>query len=170
MCLYGLSLTTSLCLTPQIICSYLYCYVSHVLIMACSCHYILFFLWLLTVKTDKHFLLLWLCNCYSLNTVVSWLANRKIINSLSSKLPLNRKTCITFKNPDAYQSYLWIFWKIQMPSCCFFLQSSRCVSNEQPCLKTNCVMIFYFYLVCFTFSVSYSVLLCHKFLFCHKFL
>ena len=34
---------------------------------------------LLIVKTDKHFLLLWLCNYYSLNTILSWLVNRKII-------------------------------------------------------------------------------------------
>ena len=29
---------------------------------------IIFFVWLLIVKTDKHLLLLWLCNYYSLNT------------------------------------------------------------------------------------------------------
>ena len=35
-------------------------------------------------------------------------------------------------------------------------------SNEQPCLKaTDCMRIFYFYLVCITFSVSYSVLPFH---------
>ena len=36
-----------------------------------------FFVSLLNVKTDKHFLLLWLRNYYSLNTIVSLLANRK---------------------------------------------------------------------------------------------
>ena len=40
--------------------------------MACNCNYFLFFDWLLIVKTDKHLLLLWLCNYYSLNTIVSW--------------------------------------------------------------------------------------------------
>ena len=39
---------------------------------------ILFFVWLLIVKMDKHFLLLWLCNYYSLNTI-AWLVNRKTI-------------------------------------------------------------------------------------------
>ena len=46
--------------------------------MACNCNYLLFFVWLFIVKTDKHLLLLWLCNYYSLNTIVSWLVNRKI--------------------------------------------------------------------------------------------
>lgn len=33
---------------------------------------------------------------------------------------------------------------------CFYLQSSRCISNEPPCLKTTgYMMTFYFYLVCF---------------------
>ena len=27
-------------------------------------------------KTDKHLLLVWLCNCYSLNTIISWLVNK----------------------------------------------------------------------------------------------
>ena len=47
--------------------------------MACKYNYLLFFVWLLIVKTDKHLLLWWLCNYYSLNTIVSWLVNRKII-------------------------------------------------------------------------------------------
>ena len=42
---------------------------------------------------------------------------------------------INFKNLDAYQNYLGRFWKLQMPRYSFFLQSSRYVSNEQPCLK-----------------------------------
>ena len=43
----------------------LYCYVDHVPIMACKCNDLyLFFVWLLTVKTDKHLSLLWLCNYY----------------------------------------------------------------------------------------------------------
>ena len=63
----------------------LYCYVSHVLIMACSWHFLLFLVWLLIVKTDKHLLLLWLCNYYSLNTIVSWLVNRKIIELYITK-------------------------------------------------------------------------------------
>ena len=50
---------------------------------------------------------------------------------------LIEKTLITFLNPNAYQNYLGFFWKIQMPRCCFFLQSSRYVSDEQSYLKTT---------------------------------
>ena len=40
----------------------------------------------------------------------------------------------------------------------FFLQSSRYISNEQPCLKTTGLYDnLSFYIVCFTFSISYSV-------------
>ena len=56
-----------------------------------------------------------------------------------------------------------IFWKIQMSRYCFFFhQSSRYVSNEQPHLKTTglCEELL-LYRVCFTFSISYSVLPFH---------
>ena len=50
-----------------------------------------------------------------------------------------------------------------MPWYYFFLQSSRCVSNEQSCLKTSTLYDdFYFYLVYFTSSISKSVLLFHS--------
>ena len=53
--------------------------------MACNCNYLLFFVLLLIVKTDKHILLLWLCNYDSLNNIVSWLVNRKIIDLYITK-------------------------------------------------------------------------------------
>ena len=69
---------------PQIVCIYfILLKVNHVPIMACNCNYLLFFVWLLIVKTDEHLLLLWLCNCYSLNTTASWLGNRKIELSIT---------------------------------------------------------------------------------------
>ena len=40
----------------------LYCKVNYVYIMACNFKYLLVFVWLLIVKTDKHLLLLWLYN------------------------------------------------------------------------------------------------------------
>ena len=50
-----------------------------------------------------------------------------------------------------------------MPRYYFFLQSSRCVSIEQSCLKTSTLYDdFYFYLVYFTSSISKSVLLFHS--------
>ena len=54
-------------------------WLNHVPIIAWNCNYLFLFVWLLIVKTDKHLLLLWLCNYYSLNTIVSWLVNRKIM-------------------------------------------------------------------------------------------
>ena len=54
------------------------------------------------------------------------------------------------------------FKKYKCPGIAFSLQSSRCVSNEQPCFKTSGLYDFLnFYLVCFTFSISYLVLLFH---------
>ena len=38
--------------------------------MAYNCNYLLFFVWLLNVKTDKHLLLLWICNVIHFNTIV----------------------------------------------------------------------------------------------------
>ena len=46
----------------------------------------------------------------------------------------------------------------------FFLQSFRYVSNEQSCLKATglyFILIFYSYLICCTFSISYSMLPLH---------
>ena len=53
--------------------------------MACNYNYLLFFVWLLIVKTDKHLLPWWVRNYYSLNTIVSCLVNRKIIEFYITK-------------------------------------------------------------------------------------
>ena len=105
---------------------------------------ILLLVWILIEKSDKHLLLLWLCNYYSLNTIISWLVNRKIIEFYALKLPFNRKTYNHFfLSPDAYQNYLGIFFNKQMPKYCFFIlfyffgQSSKHVSNEQQCSETT---------------------------------
>ena len=47
--------------------------------------------WLLIVKTDKHLLLLLLCNYYSLNIIVSWLVNRKTIELYFTKTRIEWK-------------------------------------------------------------------------------
>ena len=75
MCMYALLLTTHHCLTPQTVYNYFILLIMFPLWLAIV---IIFFVWLFIVKTDKHILLLWLCNYYSLNTIVSWLVNRKI--------------------------------------------------------------------------------------------
>ena len=82
-------------------------------------------------------------------------------NSTSLKLPLNRKTCYHFlKSLDAYQNYLEISWKIQILRYGIFSRVPDNVCNEQSCWKTiGLTMIFY--LVCFTFSIAYSVLPFH---------
>ena len=86
---------------------------------------------------------------------------------------LIEKPVITFKNPDAYQNYFEIFWKIHMSMFCFFLLSSRFVSNEQSYLKSARL---YNYLLLlsdlFHFSISYSVFpfhLVYVFQFLHLF-
>ena len=139
--------------------------------MACNCNNLLFFLWLLIVKTDKHLSLLWLCNNYSLNSIVSWLVNRKTL--YYQNYHLIEKSVITFQNPDAYQNYLRIFDKHKWPGVAFFLQSSRYVSSEQPYLKTTGLSDDFLLLSsCFSFSISYSVFtfhLVHVFLFLHLF-
>ena len=43
---------------PKLYVIILCCYVNHVPIMTCNCNYLLLFVWLLIVKTDKHLLLL----------------------------------------------------------------------------------------------------------------
>ena len=58
MCMHALPLTTACYLTPQIVCKYFILLCNHVPIMACNYNDLLFFVWLLIVKTDKHLLLL----------------------------------------------------------------------------------------------------------------
>ena len=58
-----------------------------------------YWLWKLT----NVFLLLWLCNYYSLNTIVSWLVNRKIIEFCITKLKVKvAQSCLTLCNPKDY--------------------------------------------------------------------
>ena len=125
-----------------------------------------FFVWLLIVKTNKHLLLLWLCHYYSLNTIVSWLVNRKIIEFCITKLPFNRKICNHFLKQDAHQNYLGLFEKYKCPGIAFFHQSSRYVSRKQSCLKTTrlckdlLLLSSLFHFVYFIFSVPISLSLC----------
>ena len=84
---------------------------------------------------------------------------------------LIEKPVITFKNPDACQNYLEIFWKTQMPRYWFFfLQNSRYVSNEQSCLKTTglyeylLLLSSLFHFLDFIFSAPISFSLCFQFL------
>ena len=89
----------------------LYCQVNHVPTMTCSGSYLLFFIWLLMLKTDKYLLLLSLCKYYSLNTIVSGLVNRKIIELYITKLGFNRKTCNHFLKSRCISEIYWHFLK-----------------------------------------------------------
>ena len=71
------------------------------------------------------------------------------------------KPVVTFKNPDEYQNYLGICWKIQMPRYYFYLLSCRYVSNEKPGVKATGLCDDLLFLSSFTFSVSYSMLPFH---------
>ena len=64
--------TYHITLCPKLYAIISYCEVHYVSIMACNCDYFLFFVWLLTMKTDKHLSVLWLYNCYLLSEVCCW--------------------------------------------------------------------------------------------------
>ena len=86
-------------------------------------------------------------------------STEKLLISLSSKLPFNRKNCNHFLKPRWYQNYLGIFWKIQMSRYYFyFTRAPDMFLTSSHIYKLDYIRIFYFYLVCFTFSISYSVL------------
>ena len=52
--------------------------------MACSYNYLLFFVLILIVKTDKYLLLLWLCNYYLKPLYHDW-STEKLQNSIITK-------------------------------------------------------------------------------------
>ena len=96
---------------PKLYVIILYNQANYFPIMACNCNSLLFFVWLFIVKTDKHLLLLWLCNCYSHIIIVLWLVHRKLQNSMSSKLPFNRKACNQFLKYRYLSELCWHFLK-----------------------------------------------------------
>ena len=83
------------------------------------------------------------------------------------KLGTNRKTCNHFLKSRCISELSWYFFeKYKCSGIAFFLQSSRYASTEQPCLKQMDYMtILYFYLVCFSFVISYSELPFHLLMF-----
>ena len=76
--------------------------------MACNCNYLLFFIWLLTMKTGEHLL-----HCdysyYSLNTIVSCLVNRKIIElCITKKVKVKvTQSCLLFVTPWTGETDSW---------------------------------------------------------------
>ena len=60
---------------------------------------------------------------------------RKIIEFISLKLPFNRKISNHFLKPMCITELSWNVCvnKIQMTRYAILLQSTECISNEQPC-------------------------------------
>jgi len=87
-------------------------------------------------------------------------STEKLQNSISSKLPFNRKNCNHFLKPRCYQNYLGIFWEIQMSRYYFYFTRApdMFLMSSHIYKQLDYMRIFYFYLVCFTFSISYTVL------------
>ena len=120
------------------------------------------------VKTDKHLSLWWLCNYCSLNTIVSWLVNRKIIEFYyHQNYHLIEKPVITFLKFRCISELSWKFLKntnTQVFLYFFFCQSSRYISNEQPCLKNWLYedllllsSLFHFFYFIFSAPISFSL-------------
>ena len=110
---------------------------------------------------------MWLCNCYSLNTIASWLVNRKNNRTLCHQnCHLIEKPIITLKNLDAYQNYLGSFWKIQMCRYCFVFTSAPDMFLMSNHVKNNWIIwwsftfISLFHLFYFIFSAPISFSLC----------
>ena len=75
---------------------------------------------------------------------------------------LIEKPVITFLNLDTYQNYPEIFEKYNAQLLLFFTRAPDMFLTSSHVLKQlDYMMIFYFYLVCFTFSISYLVLPFH---------
>ena len=141
--------------------------------MACSCNYFLFFVLLLIVKTDKHLLLLWLCNCYSFDTMChDWSTEN---NRISWKQPFNRKTCNHFLKSRCMLELSWNFLKSKNAQILFSFSkpSGMILKSSHVYKQLDYMVIFYLYLVCFTFSVhnqcSHFILQCTHFRKCINF-
>ena len=133
--------------------------------MVYNCNHLSLFAWLLIVKADC-LLLLWLCDYYSPNTTASWLVNRKVVEFYITKArDLTGKPAITFEIQMCIRIILEFFEKYTCPGIDILLQSSRCLSNEQPCLKTTELYdylllfssLFHFFYFIFNALISFSL-------------
>jgi len=145
MCMYALPLTTSLCLTAP---SQLY-----VIILACICNYLSFLsgCWL-----GKLINIFYYSNYVTITHLIPLYHDWSIEKWSCSILPKpgsNRKT-YNHKIQMRIRIILNFFENYKCSGIAFFLQSSRYVSNEQPCLKTTGLYDDLLLLVCFTFSIS----------------
>ena len=106
---------------------------------------------------------------YLLNTIVSWLANRKIIDLYLTKVGSNRKTCNHFLKSRCILELPWNFFKNTNAQVLLFSKASD-DTNEQSCLKTTglydnlLLLSSLFQFFYFTFSALISFSLCSQFL------
>ena len=83
-------------------------------------------------------------------------------NSISPKLPFNRKTCNHFLKSRCISELLEFLKNKNAQVLLFFFRApDMFLMSSHVWKQLNYMMIFYFYLVCSTFSVSYSVLPFH---------
>ena len=127
--------------------------------MPCNCSYLLFFVWLLIVKLINIF---YYCDPVTGSCLISlaiFLVNREMKEFRITKSTIEQKNLQSlFKIQMLIRIFFEIFEKCRCGGTAFYLQRSGCISNEPPCLKTTgYMMTFYFYLVCFNFSISCSV-------------
>ena len=117
--------------------------------------------WLWKLKSIFHY-----CD-YEMATHSSVLAWKILWTEEHGRLysPWGHKESDTTEWPNNIRIILEFFEEYKCPGIVFlflFCQSSRCDSKEEPCLKQlDYMTIFYLYLVCFTFSISYSGLPFH---------
>ena len=94
-------------------------------------------------------------------------STEKLCNSVSPKLPFNRKTCNHFLKSICVSELPWNFLKTtNIQVLLFFIgQRSRYISNEQPCLKTTGLYedllllssLFHFFYFIFSALISFSL-------------
>ena len=83
-------------------------------------------------------------------------------NSISPKLPFNRKTCNHFLKSRCISELLEFLKNKNAQVLLFFFRApDMFLMSSHVWKQLNYMMIFYFYLVCSTFAVSYSVLPFH---------
>ena len=82
--------------------------------MACNCNYLLFFVWLLIVKTGKHILLLWLCDYVTItqyHCIMIGQQKNNITLYHQNWYLMEKPTLIFFFNTDSYKIILKLFEK-----------------------------------------------------------
>ena len=93
----------------------------------------------------------------------TWLSDWTELNWISPKLPFNRKICNHFLQSRCISELSWNFLKNANVQVLLFFSKvpDMFLLSSHVQKQLDYMMIFYFYLVCFTFSISYSMLPFH---------